>query len=156
MPRCRYQVAQEKEIRELINGNREKFKIIHEIPGYLFSHSGVLENWIGDLTIDQINELWWERKDSELSKLLSVISWWRGGYDNFGSCVWSDVREWYNVKPWKESEYFQIFGHTMLNPGYIIKEQRFACVDCQRPVYLNINSGELSVLDYESLSEEDI
>lgn len=144
MPRCRYSKETEGDIRELILGNREKFKLIHRENNYVYSHSGVFKDWLGDYTEDQVNELWWEKKDTELSTILGVISYYRGGYDPFGSCVWGDVREWLQ-EGLEETPGYHVFGHTMLQTGKIIVESRFACVDCQKVV--SQVDKEFTVLD---------
>ncbi|MGN0966722.1 MAG: hypothetical protein ACI4OP_03910 [Candidatus Coprovivens sp.] len=73
----------------------------------------------------------------EIIPKLWVCSRMRGGYDNTGSMVWSDVRE-----EDRESTYYQIFGHTQLKSVPIITNT-YACLDCRKCFTLNTETSEI-------------
>ena len=88
---------------------------------------------------------------------MSFISSYRGGWNNAGSCVWSDLIEMIpenlpsNIK-------FQVFGHTQLNRPLVTP--KWACLDCREAFYidndLNIHPWDhsdktVSVIEYNKL-----
>lgn len=116
---------------------------------YLITHAGVHKAWL-DRFIDYIgakatyddidiflnNVLHSKAYDDALEIFLGIYSYFRGWLgDNYGSCIWADVREWSeelpNAELNKELGYFQIFGHTQLESNPIVQDQ-FACLDCRR------------------------
>jgi predicted phosphodiesterase len=109
------------EIEKLIK--RMNLQLIYQEGNYLFSHSGVLPEWLSanGLTLDNLKEM------SFYDNSLMNVSPYRGGWSNVGSCVWGDVREYANSKHYPDL--YQIFGHTQLQEAYIDKD--FACLDCR-------------------------
>lgn len=105
---------------------------------YLFTHAGVNLVWynevkpiIGELSAGNLNKL-----ITKGIEYLSHINYYiRGGYDDAGSCIWSDLRELHSVP--KFSKYTQVFGHTQLKKGPFIqnnkKYEQFYCLDCRVP-----------------------
>ena len=67
------------------------------------------------------------------------ISYYRGGWSDFGSMIWSDVRE-HSVSC--EENVYQIFGHTQLKDKPII-EKHFADLDCRRPFFFDEKTGDI-------------
>lgn len=124
----RHNTSKEKEMQELFN--EAIFKYIYIEDKYLFSHAGVDDRWLKKehLDINSVNY----KLDAD-PDLTWDVSFLRGGYNNFGSCVWSDIRDFKNDLP-----YYQIFGHTQLKDKPIIKDT-FACLDCRRPFILRDN-----------------
>ena len=123
---------------ETINGKR-----------YLFSHAGITGQFLGRCGIRQdcdnlartLNNLF-KADSTDFFNALGMISWWRGGYDEFGSMVWADVRE-YGLEGTDLVGDYQIFGHTWLAKPVIT--DKFACLDCchcftlqdGKPLFLN-------------------
>lgn len=110
------------EIREYMN--KMNIKLIHREGKYLFSHSGVLPKWLenNNLTLESLENLPFN------SQALMNISPFRGSWDESGSCVWGDVREYAISK--HIPKLYQIFGHTQLKDAIIEKD--WACLDCRK------------------------
>lgn len=144
-PCSRYDFKNAQKIEQIFNDNQELFQVLYKEGKYLFSHAGVVEEWMkitcGCEDLDTLlkeqhlmyNHLWY------MSRL-------RGGYGFYGSCIWSDIREFENTFP----GVFQIFGHTQLakeffgpSPGI---EETFACLDCRECFILNTEEQTIEKL----------
>jgi hypothetical protein len=54
--------------------------------------------------------------------LLAMVSYYRGGPEDFSSIIWADVREHYGKMPIDAlKKYYQIFGHTYLTRNIVTK-----------------------------------
>ena len=78
-----------------------------------------------------------------LGLALNFTSRYRGGYESYGSMVWSDVREVDLFKKPVIGDY-NIFGHTQLKQPIVTEFK--ACLDCRRGFLLNDN-GKICELD---------
>lgn len=119
-------------LHQLYHENKELFKLTHVEEDYLFSHAGVMEPWLTKYCKCDI-DTFLNKPLEEVIKELEVISYLRGGWERYGSCIWNDVREFSNTL-----KYFQIFGHTQTH-SEIIKDN-FACLDCRECFILNIET----------------
>jgi predicted phosphodiesterase len=125
------------EIEQLIK--RMNLQLIYQEDNYLFSHSGVLPEWLNNnaLTLDDLKEM------SFHDKSLMDVSPRRGGWHSVGSCIWGDVIEY------SEQEHipnlYQIFGHTQLGNPYIADD--FACLDCRQAFELDTKTRILKPYD---------
>lgn len=125
MEKCRYDRKNASEIKRLFIDNLDLFRIgyVKEINGksYTFTHSCMTSRYINFMSMDEdeyfdaksliiaLNDMLVSDFDTCM-KRLSYISRARGGYDNFGSCVWADVSEIeYDTI---NTTYYQVFGHT--------------------------------------------
>lgn len=148
---CRHDFENEPKITKLLMNNRDLFQMNYSIEVknklYIFSHAGILKPWIekyknlfGNFpeSIDKINELY-KKWDPEFISSLLEISYYRGGWSDFGSMIWSDVRE-HSVSC--EENIYQIFGHTQLKDKPII-EKHFADLDCRRPFFFDEKTGDI-------------
>lgn len=68
---------------------------------------------------------------SDFIAALANVSYYRGGWGNFGSCIWADVHEFMGFGLTRELDCYQIFGHTQLKKGYPIIGNDFACIDAK-------------------------
>lgn len=104
-------------------------KVIHKEGKYLFSHSGVLPKWLesNKLTLEDLETLPLDHN------ALMDVSPYRGGWNEAGSCVWGDVREYAVAEHIPDT--YQIFGHTQLAEEPII-EKDWADLDCRRAFVL--------------------
>lgn len=130
----RYDYKNEDTIKELFNNNKELFQLYYLHDKYLFSHAGITNYWLSkyfNVTIDEFLSL----PESEIIPKLWTCSIVRGGYDETGSMIWSDVRELD-----REETYYQIFGHTQLISDPIIKD-KWACLDCRKVCILDTEYG---------------
>ena len=141
-PCSRYDRYNAREIKEIFNKNIDLFRIAWKCGKYLFSHAGIMKEWMekycGCQDIDDFLE-----HESKAYSSLWIAPRIRGGYEWFGSCVWNDVRDFTNDIPGT----FQIFGHTQLKDAYFgpipgAKEE-FADLDCRKCFILDINEQEL-------------
>ena len=148
---CRHDFENEPKITKLLMNNRDLFQMNYSIEIknklYIFSHAGILKPWIekyknlfGEFpgSLDKINELY-KKWDPEFISSLLEISYYRGGWSDFGSMIWSDVRE-HSVSC--EENIYQIFGHTQLKDKPII-EKHFADLDCRRPFFFDEKTGDI-------------
>lgn len=148
---CRHDFENEPKITKLLMNNRDLFQMNYSIEVknklYIFSHAGILKPWIekyknlfGNFpeSMDKINELY-KKWDPEFISSLLEISYYRGGWSDFGSMIWSDVRE-HSVSC--EENIYQIFGHTQLKDKPII-EKHFADLDCRRPFFFDEKTGDI-------------
>ena len=129
--------------------HRELFQIAaeREVAGkrYLFTHAGVGRLWIESfvpslpeemITAALLNESFYL---PAFKKALSAVSYYRGGPDLYGSCIWADLLE--------QGEYYnqiesaiQVFGHTMVLEAFNY-ENRVYALDCQECFYLDLEQG---------------
>ena len=143
-----------KHLEEIFRKHRSLFQLAHEETvnnkEILFTHSGLLNGWyeehknlIGELTIENLNKL---QDTTDGMKILCEVSPLRGGWNQYASFVWGDVREipdrGLNDKlPWS----YQVFGHTQLKKFPIITED-FACLDC-RTAFILDDEGHFNQID---------
>ena len=121
---CRMSGVYRKIIRDLFLINKSIFNIAYETKNILFTHAGYMQEWATkysdnqftiEPTADSLNKL----LKPDLENALCAVSFIRGGYDNVGSCVWSDVSEKMAYNESKELinntgvNKYQIFGHTL-------------------------------------------
>lgn len=127
------------QLHKLYNSNLDLFNLIHIEDDWLFSHAGVYKGWMDkyEFTLEDLNlktflgSHW---------PALEDLSFYRGGYNSVGSCVWADIRE--SVKNELFPEYKQVVGHTQLNDKPYITDQ-IACVDVRRCFILNTITGQI-------------
>lgn len=132
----RYDYFNADEIKSIFKENEDCFKLWYQIDKYLFTHAGITNDWLSThFNVDISNFL--TLPISEIIPKLWVCSRMRGGYDNTGSMIWSDVREGD-----RESTYYQIFGHTQLESKPIITDT-YACLDCRKCFILNTETSEI-------------
>jgi len=101
-------------------------KLIHIVDDVIFSHSGVLPDWLNLHNIHLGDLKTMEFTDSSLLDISPL----RGGYGcEVGSCLWGDVRE-YAAYP-HIPNFYQVFGHTQLIKEPIIIND-FADLDVRK------------------------
>lgn len=126
-------------LHELYNSNLDLFDLIHIEDDWLFSHAGVYKDWMDkyEFTIEDLNlktflgSHW---------PALEDLSWYRGGYNPVGSCIWADIRE--STKHEVFPGYKQVVGHTQLNDKPIITDS-IMCVDVRRCFILDTITGKI-------------
>ena len=157
--RSRYDSSNAYHIEEMFRSHRSLFQLADEAlingKAYLFTHAGLIPYWyekhkelIGDLTVKNLNHLY---NIPNGIKSLCEASYYRGGWDQFGSIVWCDVNEMaeetqqskevegvsVNDKlPWD----YQVFGHSQQEKEPIITKE-FACLDCRKAFILTDEGG---------------
>jgi hypothetical protein len=123
----------------LYNYNLDLFNLIHIEDDWLFSHAGVYKGWMDkyEFTLEDLNlktflgSHW---------PALEDLSWYRGGYNFVGSCIWADIRE--SAKEELFPGYKQVVGHTQLNNKPYITD-KISCVDVRRCFILDTKTGQI-------------
>ena len=152
---CRKDFGNEAIVRKLLFDNLDLFDIaeLRVIKGkkYLFSHAPILMEWIREvgetenveLLVNRLNRSFHdiENNEEDMQKLLDRVSRYRGGWNTWGSPIWSDLYEIYeNGGTLIETADYSIFGHSQLKRPLITKE--CACLDTHDAYLLNPN-GEI-------------
>jgi len=150
---CRTDYDNYVEIQKLFIDNKDLFNLAHYIEynneKIVVSHAGIHIEWLNEILIDQkdpksvvsiLNQRFhnlvnkeYDRKDP-FGRALACVSYHRGGWGNFGSCVWADVHEWEDIELLGKGEKldcYQIFGHTQLMKGYPMIGKTIACIDAK-------------------------
>lgn len=132
----RYDRRNANQIESLYNDYRDLFKLAYydENTNTMFSHAGISMGWMLNWGLYNseysgvhheilLNEL----LDIKSFNALDQISHYRGGYDEFGSCLWADVNEHLGrTLPFNN----QIFGHTQLKEtGSYVKQNNWIMCD---------------------------
>lgn len=126
----RHDYAHATEIRNLLN--QLSMQYVYVLDKYLFTHAG-FNNKFDKHIKHQIQK---EIQTRDLAR----VSFYRGGRNDFGSILWSDIREIANSDPNKYlSKYIQIFGHTRVKE--LVHHDNWYCLDCSKPFELNLETG---------------
>lgn len=155
--RCRYDYENHELIHNIFAENKDMFKLCYELEDgkrYMFTHAGVSLEWIDrcneyykeanlgfklEFNQDSINKI---LNNDELNIGLSMVSSFRGGYGDVGSCIWMDVREILYWAIHLDNSIYQIFGHTLSVPTLdkpLIYED-FAMLDARKLYILEDNN----------------
>lgn len=128
------------DIHELYMKHIDKFNLVWEYDKWLFSHAGVHQEWMElcQFTIDDLKDFKTFREENFPS--LACLSFYRGGWNTVGSCVWADIRE--SIKHELLPEFHHIVGHTQLeaNP---YRDKNITCVDVRRCFILDTETEEI-------------
>ena len=129
------------DIHELYMKHIDKFQLIWEFDTWLFSHAGVYDEWMETckFTLDDLRNFEEFRKDKFPS--LACLSFYRGGWNRTGSCVWADLRE--SLKHKLLEGYHHVVGHTQLE-SEPYKADTITCVDVRRCFILDPETGEIA------------
>lgn len=138
VPCSRYNLELAPKISKVFSENRNLFRLFHKEGKYLFSHSGVVKDWVEKYCDCNLDDA---LKDERIVyDKLWIVGSTRGGEYNFGSCVWCDLREFSN----KFLDIFQIFGHTQVRYPYVC--DNFACLDCKKVFILDTKLNKFNAL----------
>lgn len=133
----RYDYENEFEIKNLFSTNIGLFRLYFREGNYLFTHAGITRDWLRTYLPEYDIERFTTLTTKELVPFLWKVSFLRGGNQDTGSIVWSDVEEGD-----REDTYYQIFGHTQLESEPIITD-KWACLDVRRCFLLDTKTGEI-------------
>ncbi len=129
---------------------------------WLFSHSGVQLDWfvhtmnahqveVGDVSASTVASLL-NTHIQDIYKQLGEVSYFRGGYDKYGSCLWADLNEMKgnNVlslesKRLNNGTINQVFAHTYLSEPYIDKRIGIYMLDTGFSSYLLDENDNIEV-----------
>lgn len=133
----RRNILMQDQLHELYNSNLDLFKLIHTEDDWLFSHAGVYKNWMDkyEFTLDDLNL---QTFLNSHWPALEDLSWYRGGDNSVGSCVWADIRE--SVNYGLIPNYKQVVGHTQLDEKPYITD-KISCLDVRRCFILDTLTG---------------
>lgn len=140
---CRFSYQNYEWYHDFLVSNFEDFKIAYEINNkdktILFSHAGVHPHWLNDnkfdkkYTAEYINSLFINNPKSFYD-----YSYNRGGYLNYGSPVWTDIRDFLYINEY-DNNIIQVVGHTQLATD-MIKINNIYCIDSRQPFILTNNN----------------
>ena len=135
----RRNIEMQGQLHNLYNSNLDLFKLIHTEADWIFSHAGIYKEWM--------DKYEFELEDLKLTTFINThwpsledLSWYRGGDNPVGSCIWADIRE--SSKHEVFPGYKQVVGHTQLNDKPIITDS-IICVDVRRCFILDTITGEI-------------
>ena len=135
-PCSRYSRFYAQDIKPLFENNKDLFRLFYKNDKYVFSHAGIEKEWMKKYCkCNSLGELL--ENENKAKGCLWIVSCLRGGFENFGSPVWSDVREFRN----EFDGTFQIFGHTQMEKEYfgpIPGNENFVCLDCRKCFILDL------------------
>jgi len=149
----RYDILGAAKNKELLEGHLDLFQLIHEIQTekgkVLFSHAGVSKGWIkeNDWLFDVnsfepaiLNQYLHDSGyQDKLMFSLAQVSFYRGGFAQVSSCIWSDIHELIDRADLLDG-YTHIFGHTQNIEGAIkinSGDNIGWCLDCSRAFKLD-------------------
>ena len=135
----RRNIEMQGQLHNLYNSNLDLFKLIHTEADWIFSHAGIYKEWMDkyEFTLEDLNlktflgSHW---------PALEDLSFYRGGYNSVGSCVWADLRE--SLKHDLIPGYKQIVGHTQLDEKPYITDL-IMCLDVRRCFILDTITGKI-------------
>lgn len=130
---------------EVFNENKDLFKIFDVVESdertNIFCHAGITLEWLRYKKM-LLAELLEKSLDELLeSRVLEDVSWFRGGYNEYGSPVWADARELAECSTVLGEDTEQFVGHTMIDMVYRIDGISFT--DCQKLSELDTTTNEL-------------
>lgn len=150
---------------------RHLFKIAHYIEEsdklLTFSHSFISKIWMDDYfgdgigvtdVIDKLNDLHEKNEIKEIRRVLDVMSWRRdnGSYSNYGSIIWSDIRDIDYEEPRlpviEFENIIQYFGHTQLAIDNALQMRGYNDLDCRRAFRLDLSTNELCPITKEIIT----
>lgn len=151
---CRHDWGNHSEIEKLFTDNMDFFDIAKEKTinkkKFFFCHAGLHKAWVKDnnyifpsgfrATAKNLNELLHEAKKRPFdgfSSAIGQVSYYRGGYDGYGSIIWADLREFCNNDEIRKSKKTFVVGHTMLNGVAVKVSDNMYCLDCQKVFYID-------------------
>lgn len=126
----RLNYRQRQDIHELYRKHIDKFSLVFKYEDtWLFSHAGVYTNWLksNDLKLDDLQDF--KTFLANHFYTLEDLSFYRGGWNSVGSCVWADIRE--SIKNEVLPGFVHIVGHTQLNDEPY-QSEFISCVDVRR------------------------
>ena len=128
------------EMHDLFINNIDKFQLIYESENYIFSHAGIYKEWLEkhDLTLDDLKDFKTFIKNHW--KTLEDVSFYRGGYDKVGSCIWADLYESTGNELYSNKK--QIVGHSQLKEDPYITDT-ISYLDVRRCFILNSETNEI-------------
>lgn len=150
---CRHDWTNHGEISRLFQDNFDFFDIAKEKTinkkRFFFCHAGIHKSWIKansflfpprfNPSAKNFNALL-HSDDKEIRRklcnALSNVSYYRGGYEGFGSIVWADVSEFLNSKEIRESKKVFVVGHTHLKNAVRLCNNLY-CLDCKKAFYID-------------------
>ena len=164
---CRHSDEYHDEIARLFDDNRELFQLAYAYRDILFTHAGVEYEWLAiklqcidwdvNTICDTVNSL---LKTTDGLEKLYCITFIRGGYDPYGSCIWVDVEDMMratlrpiDMNPIKKLK--QVFGHTlqaslglhaMVSYGEAVEFENCKMIDTAHAYELDVEAFEVTKL----------
>jgi hypothetical protein len=154
---CRFSFYSADWYQDFLRQNWEFFKFAHQIYNngktIIFSHAGIHPLWLKENDLeeiydaDYINSLFIKDK-----RLFTDYSYHRGGYLNYGSPIWADIREFINVGV-IDNDIIQVVGHTKLKVDKL-EFDNICCIDSKQPFVMTTNNKIETYEYYRNKKEE--
>lgn len=131
---------QRQDLHELYMKHLSKFRLVYKCEDkWLFSHAGVYSDWLNYcyFELSDLEDFQKFLKDDNYPAL-EALSFYRGGWQRTGSCIWADIRESasYELLP----GFKHIVGHTQLTEEPY-ETDSVACLDVRRCFMLDTETG---------------
>ena len=148
---CRYDYVNGERNARFFDAHRALFGLAWETVAagkrFLFSHAGVGRQWL--------RRHWPDLKTEELSaglfneqfghgafmSALGDVSFYRGGWDAYGSMIWADEHE-HRDEENRIPGLVQVFGHTLMDYP-VSYDGEVYCLDCRRAFVLDPGDGRI-------------
>ena len=152
---CRRDWRRYNTISEIFKNDIDIFDVAYETTinkkRFLITHAGVrYDTWIKynsyifpkgfRVTAKNLNAMFHsDEPETKRGFVLSLrdMSYYRGGYETYGSLLWADLREFANTQEYNRRKTIQVVAHTRLKGVGINFNNRFYCLDCQRVFYID-------------------
>ena len=161
---CRRDWLRYQRIAEIFKEDIDLFDIAYEQSvnkkRFLFTHAGIhFKTWVKfntyifpkgfRVTAKKLNEMF-HSDDEGVRKGINIalrdMSWYRGGYEAYGSLLWADIQEFVNSRDLNATKRIQIVGHSALKGVGVNLENKLYCLDCKRVFYIDSN-GDVRYYD---------
>lgn len=158
---CRQDRKNYDEIQSLFRENKDLFQLAYEHETddgirYIITHAGIRKDWIDTIVayiyaehingnieitsknvVNILNEMYDKLDYYTMSDMLNHISFYRNGYEQYSSCVWTDYREFNGIDK-EYDDIQQIFGHNKLvEVGKKLEFSNLHCIDSKKCFILN-------------------
>lgn len=161
-----YQETMRDAIQNLLTKNFDKFKIVHYENGILFSHGGIIHQFLDEfekyaenlavLNLNHINDIFSNKMSWNKDNPIFWISHFRGGWNEFSGPLWCDWRELvtdFEKNGFIDDKITQVVGHTSFagkNGINNFEEGKLYCIDCldsvKQILHIDDITNEISIV----------
>lgn len=155
-------------ISEIFKDDIDLFDVAYETTinkkRFLITHAGIhFDSWIKfntfifpkgfRVTAKNLNDMF-HSDEPEIKRgfdyVLRDLSYYRGGYESYGSLLWADLREFLKSREYNKRKTIQVVAHTRLKGIGLNLNDRFYCLDCQRVFYID-SKGQIRYYDNDEV-----
>jgi hypothetical protein len=121
---------------------KELFQLCKQVDHFLFIHAGVTKGWydlhyqdfqnLGSSLEEQLNAVFFEKM-----RIFHEASGYRGGWNEAGSPLWADIREFGDETEHFAPNIIQIIGHTQIQEPDPVVKYNYYLLDNRQLYILN-------------------